>query len=187
MGRSCLLVVAYVACLKAGLAYLPLDRSLPVNRMHVMTQIAHCRLVLTTGPCPLSTEIECVDISNHSANTVFSTPNFVPFPLIDADTICCYMFTSGSTGVPKGVVVEHRGMVNLCAPELTHWPGRRRNAVTNGIGFDPSGFQIFTSLLTGSPLYCLPDESVFDAQVFIQFLLEFGQFSTYAIGILSVD
>ncbi|KAF9467529.1 hypothetical protein BDZ94DRAFT_1305172 [Collybia nuda] len=170
MGRSTFLVIAYLACLKAGLAYLPLDRSLPANRLHTMVQIAHCRLVLTNGPCPLSNDVECIDIT-HQPSPALSAP-VVPFPLIDADTVCCYMFTSGSTGVPKGVVVEHRGMVNLCASGLTHWPGRRRNAVTNGVGFDPSGFQIFTSLLTGSPLYCLPDEGTFDGQVFIQFLLD---------------
>jgi non-ribosomal peptide synthetase component F len=65
-------------------------------------------------------------------------------------------------------------MLNLCSPDTTQWPGRARNALSNGICFDPSGFQIFTSLLTGAPLYCIPDEGVFNPRQFVQSLLDFG-------------
>ncbi|KAJ7347283.1 hypothetical protein DFH08DRAFT_936842 [Mycena albidolilacea] len=171
MPRSCLLVVAYLSCLKAGVVYMPLDRALPTARMRLMAQSASCQLFLTSGDCLLKDDIECVDLNDRS--DIFLATPIVPLPDIDEDALCCIIFTSGSTGVPKGCVVEQKGMLNLCSPDTTQWAGRARNALSSGIGFDPSGFQIFTSLLTGAPLYCLPDEGVFNPRQFVQFLLDF--------------
>ncbi|KAJ6520288.1 hypothetical protein C8R45DRAFT_55978 [Mycena sanguinolenta] len=171
MPRSSLLVVAYLSCLKAGLVYMPLDRALPPARMRVMAQTANCQLFLTAGDCPLKDEIECVNLNGRS-DILLAMP-IIHLPDIDEDAVCCVIFTSGSTGVPKGCVVKQRGMVNLCSPTTTQWPGRARNALSSGIGFDPSGFQIFTSLLTGAPLCCLADEGVFNPRQFVQSLLDF--------------
>ncbi|KAF7337661.1 Non-ribosomal peptide synthetase [Mycena sanguinolenta] len=171
MPRSSLLVVAYLSCLKAGLVYMPLDKSLPPARMRAMAQMANCQLFLTSGDCLLKNEIECVNLNDQS-NIFLATP-IVPLPEIDEDAISCVIFTSGSTGVPKGCVVKQKGMINLCSPNTTQWPGRARNALSSSIAFDPSGFQIFTSLLTGAPLCCLPDEGVFNPRQFVQALLDF--------------
>ncbi|KAF7337651.1 Amino acid adenylation domain-containing protein [Mycena sanguinolenta] len=171
MPRSSLLVVAYLSCLKAGLVYMPLDKSLPPARMRAMAQMANCQLFLTSGDCLLKNEIECVNLNDQS-NILLATP-IVPLLEIDEDAISCVIFTSGSTGVPKGCVVKQKGMVNLCSPNTTQWPGRARNALSSSIAFDPSGFQIFTSLLTGAPLCCLPDEGVFNPRQFVQALLDF--------------
>lgn len=170
MGRSTLLVVAYLGCLKAGLAYMPLDKSQPVDRLRLMVQTANCRLLLVAGECPLANEITCMDLA-HNRDITLSTPH-IALPMVPSHTLSNIMFTSGSTGTPKGVMVEHRGMINLCAPETTNWPGKLRNGLTTGIGFDPSGFQIFTTLLTGSQLYCFPDTGTFDVYEFQRFMIE---------------
>ncbi|KAF8580654.1 acetyl-CoA synthetase-like protein [Ramaria rubella] len=172
MGRSALLVVAYLGCLKAGLAYMPLERKLPTERLQVMVQSADCRLVLSMGECPLSDFIECVDLAKRTE--IIQTTQKVTLPAVQDSQISNVIFTSGSTGVPKGVMIEHRGMVNLCAPETTNWSGRLRTGLTIGIGFDPSGFQILTTLLGGSELYILQDNGIFDADEYRRFIIDNG-------------
>lgn len=85
------------------------------------------------------------------------------------------MYTSGSTGTPKGVMIDHRGMVNLCAPETTIWKDRMRNGLTSGVSFDPIGFQIFSTLLNGSELHILPDDGIFSADRYKNFLIDSGK------------
>ncbi|KAE9406246.1 acetyl-CoA synthetase-like protein [Gymnopus androsaceus JB14] len=172
MERSRLLVIAYLGCLKAGLAFMPLDKRLPVDRLKLMVQSAKCRCMLTSGEGPLTDEIDSVDLTQHS-EILLSTP-IIDLPSVSDHQLSNIVYTSGSTGVPKAVMVEHRGMVNLCAPETTNWPGKLNTALSTSIGFDPSGFQIFSALLGGSTLYCLPDNGLFDPQEYQTFIVEYN-------------
>lgn len=172
MGRSVLLVLAYLGCLKAGMAYLPIDRSLPAERIHLMLQDTRSPLVLTDGTFLVSGHVLTVDLKRET-EILLNTP-VVALPKVSPNNLSNVIYTSGSTGTPKGVMLEHRGMANLCAPETTNWSSKMKNALTSSIAFDPSGFQILTSILTGSELYCLPDRGVFDAEEFQQFILESG-------------
>ncbi|KAE9402498.1 acetyl-CoA synthetase-like protein, partial [Gymnopus androsaceus JB14] len=172
MGRSVLLVVAYLGCLKAGLAFMPLDYRLPVDRLRLMVQSAKCRLMLTSGDGPLCGEIHSIDLAQEM-QIMLSTP-IVTLPVVSAHQLSNIVYTSGSTGAPKAVMIEHRGMVNLCAPETTNWPGKLNTALATSIGFDPSGFQIFSALLGGSTLYCLTNNIHFDAQEYQAFLIKYS-------------
>ena len=173
MGRSVLLVIAYLGCLKAGLAFMPLDYRLPVDRLRLMVQSAKCRLMLTSGEGPLCGEIDSIDLAQETQIMLF-TP-IVTLPVVRAHQLSNIVYTSGSTGAPKAVMLEHRGMVNLCAPETTNWPGKLNTALATSIGFDPSGFQIFSTLLGGSTLYCLTNNIHFDAQEYQAFLIKYSE------------
>ncbi|KIJ48314.1 hypothetical protein M422DRAFT_247635 [Sphaerobolus stellatus SS14] len=170
MRRSALLVVAYLACLKAGLAYMPLDKSLPNGRLSQMIYTSECKLVLSFGSFPLRNQVPFIDLS--LAHNLLCTSADIIFPKISPRALSNIIFTSGSTGVPKGVMVEHLGMLNLCSPETSAWPDKSRNALTSGIGFDPSGFQIFATLLSGSELHILRDDGIFDTDEFQSFLIK---------------
>ncbi|THU92946.1 AMP-binding-domain-containing protein, partial [Dendrothele bispora CBS 962.96] len=171
IGRSALLVKAYLGCLKAGMAYLPLDKALPTDRIRTMLQVSGCRFVLSSGAFPLSREIPSVDLQHRKE---ILTSQCVELPMVPANFLSNIMFTSGSTGVPKGIMIEHRGMVNLCGPETTDWPGKLKNGLTTGVNFDPSGFQIFTTLLTGSELHILQDTCFFDPLRYREYLMKSG-------------
>lgn len=170
MPRSTLLVVAYLGCLKAGLAFMPLAQHLPLERMQSMINTTGCSLVLCSPLCPLKGDLHCEELTE-DCDILRLTP-IIDLPCVPDSALSNIVFTSGSTGIPKAIQIEHRGMINLCAPETTAWPGKRRNGLTTGIGFDPSGFQIFSSLLTGSSLYCLPEEPIFDPQTYRSFLID---------------
>jgi non-ribosomal peptide synthetase component F len=174
MGRSALIVIAYLGCLKAGLAYMPLDTTLPFERLKLMVQSTNSPMVLTASECPLSVVVqECILLSP-DCEIIRSTP-IIPLPKVGGRRLSNVLFTSGSTGVPKGVMLEHRGMVNLCAPETSQWPDELKSGFTVGVGFDPSGQQIFSALLTGSELHVLPDNRVFDAEGYRQWMIRSGK------------
>lgn len=169
MGRSALLVTAYLACLKAGLAFMPLDKRLPVDRLRLMVQNAKCRLMLTNGNGPLSGEMDSVDLSQHT-EIMLSAP-IVNLPSVTSCQLSNIVYTSGSTGTPKAIMIEHQGMMNLCAPETTIWKRKSLIGLTTSVSFDPSGFQIFTALLGGSQLHCLADDGTFDPQEYQNFIV----------------
>src|ERR1700754_3529933 len=166
MGRSSLLVLAYLGCLKAGLAYMPLERSLPRDRLCFMVKEARCNLVLTASTCPISDIVNCIDLLE-SIDLTENTP-VTNLPHVSSSQLCNLMFTSGSTGLPKGVMIEHRGMVNVCAPASSIWKGRARTAFTTGVAFDPAGMQIFGSLANGSEIHVLQDSGVFSPEQYIK-------------------
>ena len=172
MGRSTLTVLVYLGCLKAGLAYMPLERTLPRDRIRFMVEEARCKMVLTSSPCPISDFVNCVDLVKFSYIT--EETQITTAQPVSASQLCSVMFTSGSTGLPKGVMVEHRGMVNLCDPTTSNWQGRMRTGWTTGVAFDPSGFQIFSTLASGSELHILPDDGVFRSDRYIDFLIHSG-------------
>ncbi|KAF8583847.1 acetyl-CoA synthetase-like protein [Ramaria rubella] len=182
MGRSTLLVVAYLACLKAGLAYMPLEKAIPLERLQLMVQTADCHLVLSSRTCPLIGFVNCIDLAVQTE--VLNSYPKGQLPIVTEQQIGNVLFTSGSTGVPKGVMIEHHSLVNLCAPKTCYWQGKLQSGLTAGITFDPSGYQISAALLGGSPLYVLPDNGIFYANGYRQFIIEhdFQKLSRVSIG-----
>ena len=109
--RSPEMVVAVIAVLRAGAAYLPLDPEYPSERLDFMLADAEPALLLAQGP--RTGELACpairVDLDDD-----FGTGGDPGADRVGAPEDLAYViYTSGSTGVPKGVMVEHRGLVNL--------------------------------------------------------------------------
>jgi enterobactin synthetase component F len=137
------LVVALLAVLKAGAAYLPLDLSYPADRLAFMRDDAQPVCVLD-GP-------EFVDGSGF--------PDFAPTdtdrirPLGVGDTAYA-IYTSGSTGRPKGVLVPHRGIVNRLAWMQGEYGLTAADRVLQKTpsGFDVSVWEFFWPLITGATL-----------------------------------
>ncbi|MFG2825496.1 amino acid adenylation domain-containing protein [Kitasatospora sp. NPDC048365] len=147
------LVVALLAVLKSGAAYLPLDRSLPADR------VAHC--LSAAGTALLLTD--STDRASHALPTVLvdedrsALPATRPQTAVDPDSPAYCIFTSGSTGRPKGVLVPHRGPVNLVRWQLRTGPALRTLQWTSP-GFDVSVQEIFATLASGAALVLVPEE-----------------------------
>jgi amino acid adenylation domain-containing protein len=108
LDRGIELMVAIIAVLKAGAAFLPLDTALPKERLAYMVSNSGAKLVVSTDPflqavrtaCP---ETTLLDIGQPIPSPVAGTP----LPAPDRDSLAYLIYTSGSTGQPKGVQVSH--------------------------------------------------------------------------------
>ncbi len=156
LDRSASVVIALLALLKAGSAYLPLDITYPAARLAYMLADAHPALVLTQAalvdkvPPTAAPKVLLEAVLRDLDRAVPELPHAPSNPLSPA----YITYTSGSTGQPKGVVVPHRGVANLlqyAAQEFGCGPGAR---VLQGVplGFDVSLFEMFYTLSTGAEL-----------------------------------
>ncbi|MEV4514733.1 amino acid adenylation domain-containing protein [Dactylosporangium sp. NPDC049525] len=147
------MVVALLGVMKAGAAYLPVDPDLPAERISFMLADAAAVCVLTDtrsgGVLPAS-GVLAVDVAEASAAEGLSDED-PAVPVLPGHP-AYVMYTSGSTGVPKGVVVPHAGIVNRLAWMRTRFaltPGDRVLHKTP-FGFDVSVWELFLPLIQGA-------------------------------------
>lgn len=155
--RSLETVVAKLAILKAGAAYLPLDPAYPSDHLHNVLQECSPKVVFTFGkPEPGLSEIA------GSATQVIDLPSLMSdlepsdasqLPAIGGADLAYVMYTSGSTGRPKGVAVPHAGITRLVLDQnfLAFSPADRVLHSTT-ISFDASTVDIWGALLNGATL-----------------------------------
>ncbi|HXM56250.1 MAG TPA: amino acid adenylation domain-containing protein, partial [Candidatus Dormibacteraeota bacterium] len=148
--RSLDLVVALLAVLKAGAAYLPLDPAYPDERLRLLLGDVGATLVVTRAPLlgRLGPGVAalCLDRPLPSG----------PAALGDAgpDGLCYVIHTSGSTGRPRGVAVSHASAANLALAQGAAWavgPGDRVLQFASP-GFDASVSEVFVTLAAGATL-----------------------------------
>ncbi|WP_405775440.1 non-ribosomal peptide synthase/polyketide synthase [Streptomyces sp. NBC_00859] len=165
--RSLDLVIALLAVLKTGAAYVPIDPDYPADRIAYILDDARPMCVITVGDSgvelPAGTTRILLDDSGTVARlAVLGQENLTDGERLGSLGAACpayVIFTSGSTGWPKGVVVEHRSVANLLA-----WAGRRfrfaelsRVVASTSLNFDVSVFEIFAPLVAGGSIEVVRD------------------------------
>ncbi|MFI9331436.1 amino acid adenylation domain-containing protein [Kitasatospora sp. NPDC052868] len=144
------LVTALLAVLKTGAAYLPLDRSLPAERVADCLADSGAVLLLTDRRETVDVPVLLLDDARDGL------PDTRPEPAVGPDDPAYCIYTSGSTGRPKGVLVPHRGPVNLVRWQLRTGPALRTLQWTS-TGFDVSVQEIFATLAAGATLVLVPE------------------------------
>ncbi len=159
MKRTADLVAALLGILGAGGCYVPIDPDDPPARARRIVDGAHCQLVLAhgallaefepalRGPHPMADAVELVTIER-----CLDATHRAPLAVAPGGRRLAYiLFTSGSTGLPKGVEVEHQSVVNLllAVRNLFGFTASDRYLATSTIGFDISVAEIFLPLITG--------------------------------------
>ncbi|KEZ66811.1 thioester reductase, partial [Pseudomonas amygdali pv. tabaci str. ATCC 11528] len=161
--RSLELPVALLAVLKAGGAYVPLDPDYPSGRLRhiiddtcpvVLLALGPTRKILREALQGADCEVPILDVQADAVLWAQCSPDN-PDPQrvrVNADHLAYVLYTSGTTGLPKGAMVTHRGLSNLLL-WCQQFCGERGSMLHKiPFGFDASAWEIFWPLLTGGRL-----------------------------------
>ncbi len=154
MERSLELVVALLGILKAGGAYVPLDPGQPTQRLAFMLADTEAKVLLTQQrllphlPDGVGRTL-CLD---RDESTAAKEPDTNPPCATTASHLAYVVYTSGSTGYPKGVMIEHRAVISHLYGFAQRFPIGPDDRVlqTAPIGFDVSLWQMFLPLINGA-------------------------------------
>lgn len=174
MPRSIQLIVCLLAVLKAGAAYLPLDTDEPQERLRVIFEDARpaCVLVAQEFASKMPRGWRQVAVDAPEMKDAFNlmpasnpTADFREVP--NAQSAAYVMYTSGSTGAPKGVLITHAGIVRLVlnAEYAPITPQDRLAQIANP-AFDAMTFEVWAALLNGASIVVIDKETVLNPEVF---------------------
>ncbi len=162
MNRTPDMVVALLGTWKAGAAYVPLDPSYPQERLAFMSQDSGAKFLLTSSDLThlFPADREKTILLDSHWHTIARESSCNPESSASPWNLAYVMYTSGSTGEPKGVMVLHRGLANY----LT-WAIRSYNLEPGGsvpvhssISFDLTVTSMYPALLAGGCIELLPED-----------------------------
>lgn len=165
------LVVSLLGILKAGACYVPLDPSYPQERLLYIARHASVSFIITDSklaPRIAVDDDKKIDISTFNLDSASN----IALPVVDDEALCYIMYTSGSTGEPKGVMVRHRTVVNYLWWMQNAFGLAQHDVVLNQstFSFDVSVWEIFWPLITGASCALIADESKYDPHQVIHFM-----------------
>lgn len=156
--RSEAVIVAILAVLKSGAAYIPIDFEYPEDRIRYMVEQSQCKVLVDQQELDL---FALVADSNSEEN---------PEKLNTSESLAYVIFTSGSTGRPKGTMITHEGMLNHLYAMISQLGLTSDSVIVQNasFSFDISVWQSLTALMTGGTTLVLGKEEILDPAVFLQ-------------------
>jgi amino acid adenylation domain-containing protein len=164
--RSIDLVVALLATMTAGAAYVPIDPDYPASRIAFMLEDAAVAAIVTEDGLRdrlPATEARVVIAAALAATgeAAPSAPSAIALPVLGAESLAYVIYTSGSTGRPKGVQIRQRALVNLLW-SMASEPGLHEDDVLlalTTLSFDIAALELWLPLITGATLVLAPREA----------------------------
>lgn len=167
VGHTTWRIISILGILKAGAGYVPMKPDFPVKRLRFMLQDCHCRVLLTEERYRSLVQ-EC-----DAVTTLFLSEQAAPAPelstlhspaIINHATPFVVLYTSGSSGQPKGVLIDHGNMVDRLMGEMKLYDidGQVCTIQTSNYAFDSSLLDLFLPLAAGGRLVIPGEETLTD-------------------------
>jgi amino acid adenylation domain-containing protein len=185
VNRSLDMIVSIIGVLKSGAAYVPIDVKSPDQRISYILNDTQCSLVITES-CFVKNLNYCLNTLNNKEGE----NNSISMILMDevkylnefdydlksnsmANDLAYVIYTSGTTGRPKGVMIEHHSVINLCSSRQQDYGIDTSSVVLqySPIAFDCSVCEIFSALLNGAKLSIVDDITKRDSNLLVDFFL----------------
>ncbi|CAM5698423.1 non-ribosomal peptide synthase/polyketide synthase [Streptomyces californicus] len=172
--RSADAVVAMLAVLRTGAAYLPIDPRYPAQRIAFMLTDARPSVLLTTGATRATLPDTTTPVVLLDDIDLTTGDDTAPGIAIRAENAAYVIYTSGSTGLPKGVVVPHLGVSNHMLWQAGQWDVDASDVVLarTAFSFDASGSEIWLPLIAGATICMAPDDVVGLPHLLIEYAVE---------------
>ncbi|MCW9033347.1 MAG: amino acid adenylation domain-containing protein [Rhodospirillales bacterium] len=157
------MIVATLGILKAGCAFLPIDQGCPEDRVKAMLDDSGARIVLETGHGASCQDKSRTILKLYDEN-LFQGDDSNLRTTVRGKDLAYVIYTSGTTGKPKGVMIEHHSVNNLCTwyNEEFEMTAADRATKYARFNFDASVMEIFPYLQVGAALHILDDEMLLD-------------------------
>lgn len=164
MSQSTERIVAFLAVLKVGSAYIPIDGQLPENRIKMIIEDSQAELVITEDPYLgkfEETQAQLINMS-HGINEPAGDRITISPDDIDMKQTAYIIYTSGSTGIPKGVEIHHEAFYAFIVSFTKLWgySAKDRTLQFSSAGFDVSIIDIWIPLFTGATVVLYPDNKI---------------------------
>ncbi|MCP3738295.1 amino acid adenylation domain-containing protein [Rossellomorea sp. BNER] len=177
MGKSLDVIVGMLAIVKLGGTYIPIDPEYPLERIRYMLEDSDAQTVLSQSCVierlkPQGTwSSKWIDIQeiNRTMSESLNLPSFH-----HPTDLAYVIYTSGTTGQPKGVMVEHKSVINLVTYSQEEFGIQSTDRIGQfaSISFDASVWEVYVGLLTGASLYLISKEVIQDSTRFESYVSE---------------
>ena len=165
MEKSIDFIIALLGILFAGAIYMPLDPKYPKSRLEYMCNEALPELLVTdevSGGAFSFFQGKKIDAKEAFYFSESEKVKDISLPVGSLEDLAYIIFTSGSTGNPKGVPIQHKGLVNAVVGRFKFYKDPICTILVSSISFDMSLMTIFHSLLSGGTLIIPENSSKFD-------------------------
>lgn len=148
--RSAGAVVAMLGVLRAGAAYVPIDPSWPLERIRYVAASANCSKIVAAGPIDVEAAVVTFD------ELLSAAPQALQAASAAADHLAYVLYTSGSTGEPKGVMIERSSLANYVSWATDFYGHGLTFPLFTPLTFDLTITSIFVPLTSGGSIVTYP-------------------------------
>lgn len=167
--RSIESIISMIGILKVGAVYIPLDSKIPISRIEFILEDCKPKYILNLAHLTIKRKFSEIDITELPRYS----PKFL-YTDVDGEDIAYILYTSGTTGYPKGTLIRHKSVINL-----SNWFNQEYNISKNrnvlhmtNISFDVSVEEIFSTLLNKGTLFIISDKDKSSPKIFWNYLLQ---------------
>ncbi|WP_052019919.1 non-ribosomal peptide synthetase [Paenibacillus sp. JCM 10914] len=174
MNRSIDAIVSILGVLKAGCAYVPIDPTYPKHRIGYILQDTKLGIILTQKHLSESFTDQglCVICTDEIEYELDDSCYAISWKKANPDQLAYVIYTSGSTGLPKGVKIEHRGVVNMALAQIERFGVTAESRVLQfaSMNFDASVSEMVMALFSGARLYLADQETLSSPKMLLDLL-----------------